>query len=71
MLEQKVVSAILHLTALKEDKDTAATCEEPDQPKWSAEEASKIIMTGYQVTILYFLLVLLFVCSFVYVFAGG
>ena len=50
VLEQKIVSAILHQTAIKEDKDTAASCEGPDLPRWNAEEASKIIMTGYQVT---------------------
>ena len=49
-MEQKIVSAILHQTAVKEDKDAAASCEEPDRPRWNAEEASKIIMTGYQVT---------------------
>ena len=50
MLEQKIVAAILHQTALKEDKDSAASCVAPSLPKWNAEEASKIIMSGSQVS---------------------
>ncbi|XP_070199281.1 deubiquitinating protein VCPIP1-like isoform X3 [Littorina saxatilis] len=48
LLEQKIVAAILRLTAIKEEKDTAAVCDGAEPQKWNAEEASKIILSGMQ-----------------------
>lgn len=48
-LQQKIVAVILRMTASK-DKKEVETCDSgaADGPAWNAEEASKIILSGFQ-----------------------
>ncbi|XP_076471007.1 deubiquitinating protein VCPIP1-like isoform X2 [Babylonia areolata] len=48
LLQQKIVSAILHLTESRDKKEVEPCETGASRPKWNAEEASKIILSGYQ-----------------------